>query len=189
MSIGPWPPPPPDALLDGARTALWLDGTVAAATAAGWLSGHQVKWLALIPSGSPPSERGRQAAESLAHQAGVEVRPLPSGFHWSVPAGWGLAHATAVAAGATWLTLPAWHDPSNGLLPLHLHAAERALMAMGFGGIFAPLLGLEAIAVGRVAIALQVPLAQTWECDQDVACGRCEGCARRRRVWSQIGLK
>ena len=84
--------------------------------------------------------------------------------------------------------LPSTSDEAEPPLPIRLHAAENALLTNGLDGLWAPLLGWEPVEVGRLALALGVPFAHTWDCETEPACGICPGCQGRMRVFKQLGM-
>jgi 7-cyano-7-deazaguanine synthase in queuosine biosynthesis len=183
--IGAWPAPIP---FGEARTALWLDGSTAGAAIAHWLTQAGANWVALIDHSDRHPSRARDAAEALAASLGVSTHPVEVEGPVTTPLGWAKASHVGLEAGATWLVLPTVTDAGEPPLPLRLHAAETALMAHGLSGLWAPLLGWDGLAVGRLALALGVPFDQTWDCEADTACHQCAGCRARARTFKQLGL-
>lgn len=174
--IGAWPTPPPFA----DRAALWLDGGLESAVAAQWLSRLPSGWVALVPASAPPEARA--IAEALA----APVVPLPVPGPLSGLAAWGAASEAALAAGASWLATGLTTDGLEPPLPLRLFALETAIMAHGLQGLYAPLLGYTPIELGRLALALGVPLERTRDCA--AACGGCLACRRRAELFKQLGM-
>lgn len=183
--VGAWPAPIP---FGAARAALWLDGSTASAAIAHWLTHAGTDWLALIDHGDHRPPRARAAADALASALGVSARPVVAEGPVTTPLGWAKAFHVGAAAGASWLVLPATADDGATPLALRLHAAETALIAQGLGGLWAPLLGLDDLAVGRLALGLGVPFALTWDCEADTACQQCAGCRGRARTFKQLGF-
>jgi len=68
-------------------------------------------------------------------------------------------------------------------------SAEAVVIGEGLAGLDAPLLHWEPHEVARLALALAVPFALTWDCDADTVCGTCFGCLDRRKAFRQLGLK
>lgn len=177
---GPWPglpPYPPDAVL-----AVWLDGTLASAVAAGWVARGPNPWHAIAARIDGRPTRGYRAAIGLAHALGREPITLDTPAPFTEPAGWALAHQAARIEDASWLVTGATGAS------LELAAADAALEATGFGGIWAPLFGEEAVHLARLALALEIPLSLTWDCREESACGICPGCLQRVKAFNQLGM-
>jgi 7-cyano-7-deazaguanine synthase in queuosine biosynthesis len=183
--VGAWPAPIP---FGQARAALWLDGSTAGAAIAHWLTQAGVDWVALIDDGPPHPTRAREAARAIAGSLGVSAHPVTAEGPVTTPLGWAKAAHVGQEAGATWLVLPTLADENEPPLPLRLHAAETALVTHGMAGLWAPLLGWDTVAVGRLALALGVPFTHTWDCVADTACHQCAGCVARERMFKQLGL-
>jgi hypothetical protein len=183
--VGAWPAPIP---FGTARAALWLDGSTAGAAIAHWLTQAGADWVGLIDASPHHTGRAREAAGAIAAALGVRAHPVAAEGPVTTPLGWAKASQVGLAAGATWLVLPAIGDDGEPPLPLRLHAAETALLAHGMAGLWAPLLGWDGLAVGRLALALGVPFAHTWDCEADTACHQCAGCRARARTFKQLGL-
>lgn len=184
--VGAWPAPIP---FGSARAALWLDGSTAGAAIAHWLTQASADWVALIDHADDRPQLARDAAGAIAAGLGVSARPVAAEGPVTTPLGWAMAAHVGEAAGATWLVLPTVEDDGEPPLPLRLHAAETALNAHGMAGLWAPLLGWDGLAVGRLALALGVPFAHTWDCVADTACHQCPGCRERDRTFKQLGLR
>lgn len=183
--VGAWPAPIP---FGTARAGVWLDGSTASAAIAHWLSQAGCDWVALIDHGAHRPTRAHALAQALATALGAPTRVVVAEGPITTPLGWAKAATVGMASGATWLVLPALSDDAEPPLPLRLHAAETALVAQGLAGCWAPLLGWDGIAVGRLALALGVPFALTWECEGETACHQCRGCRERERAFKQLGM-
>lgn len=181
--VGPWPGPIP---FTGQRAALWLDGTTAGAAIAHWLHAAGVDCLALVDDLAPMP--AREAAEAQARRLNVPCAHVDAGTAVTTPVGWALAGQAAIAHHAGWLVVPATTDPADVPLPIRLHAAETALVAYGLSGLWAPLIGWEPVAIGRLALGLDVPFAETVDCLLGTRCGDCEGCRGRLRMVKQLGM-
>ncbi|HEY9722144.1 MAG TPA: 7-cyano-7-deazaguanine synthase [Oscillatoriaceae cyanobacterium] len=181
--IGPWPAPPD--WPRGAAAALCLDGSLASATLGGWLTACGRDWIGLLVSSPGTPARAFEAARRMAGDRPTLACPLPAPL--ATPAGWALAAHVARGAEASWLAL-APRDDGEKPLPLRMAAADEALRADGFGGIYAPLWGYEPVALGRLAIALGVPFEDTWECREEARCGACPGCVERASMFRALGI-
>jgi hypothetical protein len=183
--VGPWPGAIP---VGSDRAAVWLDGSMASAAIAHWLTQAGTRWVALIGTGPG---KGREVAHELAEALGVRTVPIAATGPVTSLAGWATAGEAAVAADCPWLVLPATLDATEPPLPLRLHAAEAALQAYGLSGLWAPLLGWEPLTIARLSLALGVPFALTWDCMSNGAhavCGSCAGCVGRHKAFSQLGM-
>jgi 7-cyano-7-deazaguanine synthase in queuosine biosynthesis len=183
-AVGPWPAPIP---IGDARAAVWLDGTIASALIAHWFTQAGARWVALVDQHRPA--RARAAAEAVARHLGADVQLVDPEGPVSAPLGWARAAHAAIAADARWLVLPVTGDDLEPPLPIRLHAAESALTAHGLTGLWAPLLGWDPVALGRLALALGVRFEDTWDCVTEPACGRCPGCLERARLFKQLGIE
>jgi hypothetical protein len=143
-----------------ARAAVWLDRTTASAAVASWLTQAGVDWVAL---------EGNCAT-------------------METPVDWATAGQAAIDQGARWLVVPVTEDDGDIPLPLRLHAAETALRTYGLDGLWAPLLGWNAVEIGRLALALGVDFAETVDCLLGTRCGDCDGCRDRVRMFKQLGM-
>lgn len=182
--VGAWPGPLP---FGEVRVAAWLDGTIASGAIASALSGAGIDWVGLVDTHRPA--RAQTAAEALARRLGATTHGVDPAASVTTLAGWSTAGQAALAAEAAWLVLPVTHDAEPGPpLPLRLHAAETALVAYGLGGLWAPLLGWEPVAIARLALATSVPFELTWDCEAEAACGHCAGCLGRTRAFKQLGM-
>jgi hypothetical protein len=168
--------------------AVWLDGTLPSAVAAGWVARQHRHWVGLAARVLGRPERGFLAAQALAGELGAETIALDSPAGVSTPVGWALAHQAAVTAGASWL-VAGFQDEGGVPVALRLHAADEALRLTGFGGIWAPVLNEDAIALARLAQALDLPLQWTWDCAFEIACGTCGACEDRKRAFKQLGTE
>lgn len=178
-----WPAPPP---FVGVPAAVWLDGTMASAAIAHALTQANRSWVALVDESRPA--RALEAAIATAGHLGVSVRLVDPEGPITAPVGWAMAAREAQAAEAPWLVLPVRQDTLEPPLALRLHAAETALLVHGLDGLWAPLLGWDAIAVARLALALGVPFEETWDCEAEAVCGACPGCVERQRAFKQLGM-
>lgn len=180
--IGPWPARPPwprDTI-----AAVCLDGGIASATLACWLTAGGQPWRALCVAAPGAPARALEAARAIAgERPRVEVA---LGAALAAPAGWAIAAQAARALEASWLAL-APRETDGEPMPLRLAAAEAALQADGFGGLYAPLWGHDAPRLGRLALALGVPFEHTWDCEAEVRCGECSGCRERARLFRALG--
>lgn len=181
--VGPWPEPFP---FGDARAAVWLDGSTAGAAIAHWFHAAGANWLALVDELAPPP--AREAAQAQARRLGVPLIHERAGTAVTTPVGWARAGEAAIAQQARWLVVPATRDDAEVPLPLRLHAAETALIAYGLEGLWAPLLGWKPVELGRLALSLEVPLAETVDCLDGSRCGACAGCRGRLRMVKQLGM-
>jgi hypothetical protein len=176
--IGPWPPAPP--FPKDQTLSLWLDGSLAGATAAAWLDLHRRSWIALVPAGKTRAlETARVRADERTCFA------LPHGANPLEPASLTEAARVAAAHDAPVLVLPIsarLSAPTARPLPLRLFALEEALREWELGPLWAPLLHHTWRDLGRLTRALGVPREASWDCSQAVACGECPGCIGRRRA-------
>lgn len=160
--------------------ALWLDGSLESAVAAHLLSRLPNGWVALVPAAAPVEAQA--VAEALA--APIALLPVPGPLAGLTA--WGAASEAALAAKAAWLVAGLSADDAEPPLPLRLFALETAIMAHGLQGLYAPLLGYTPIELGRLALALGVPLERTRDCA--AACGGCLACRRRAELFKQLGM-
>ena len=86
----------------------------------------------------------------------------------------------ALEAGADWLVLPlAGPDEDHGVpLALRLVELEGAISRWGLPSLVAPLLRRDWRELGRLAVAFDVPVALSTDCDRADGCVRCRGRAR-----------
>lgn len=102
----------------------------------------------------------------------------------------GSAAFSAGASGQSSAPSPGTLRPGEAPVPLalQLRAIEAVLAPWGPLTVWAPLAGLDFLAVARLALALGVDFAHTWDCVAEAACGRCAPCAARARAWRQLGI-
>ena len=100
--VGAWPAPIP---FGEATAAVWLDGSMASAAIAHWLTRAGARWTALLDDRPQRPERARSSARALAESLGVTTTSVNTGSPITRPAGWAVAADAAQAAGAGWLVL------------------------------------------------------------------------------------
>lgn len=107
----------------------------------------------------------------------------------------GIASYYAEMTGAKYIaTGHSFTDPFPDSKPRYIKAVNKALLYGSWLGkkyktrIMMPLAKLDKTGIIRLAIGEHVPLELTWSCyeDNDVACGRCNGCRDRLRAFQDI---